>query len=133
MAEAPGDALAQETASPLKKKSLFSKTWSKPVAQKEGIDFFSRADELWPMRLAEEERKRQKKAAKLEGKKSTSSAERKASSPPGSKRRRVSHNGELERHPSDGSVNHDDPDEASWTHRQVTFKYMSYCLYSNSL
>lgn len=119
MAEAAGDILSKETAPPPKKKSLFNTSWRKPVAQKEGIDFFSRADELWPSRLAEEERKRQKKAAKLERKRSTASAERKATSPPDSKRRRVSQNGDHERHSSEGSVNYDDPDEASWTHRQV--------------
>lgn len=119
MAEALEDGLAKEATSPPKKKSLFTKsTWGKPAEQKEGIDFFSRAEELWPSRLAEDERKRQKKAIKLERKRSTASAERKPSSTPDSKRRRLSQNG-LERHSSEDSLNHD-LDEASWTRTQVT-------------
>jgi hypothetical protein len=118
MAEALEDGPVGEVAAPPKKKSLFSKsTWAKPVAQKEGIEFFSRADELWPSRLAEEERKRQKKAIKLERKRSTASAERKPSSTPESKKRRVSQNEEHEHHSSEGSLNHEDPDETSWTRR----------------
>ncbi|KAG0651124.1 hypothetical protein D0Z07_2607 [Hyphodiscus hymeniophilus] len=111
MAEALESGLG--AAVPSGKKSLFSKSiWAKPAAQKEGIEFFSRADELWPSRLAEEERKRQKKATKLERKRSTLSAERRTSSTPDSKRRRVSQN-EDDRHSSEGSLNHEDPDEAS--------------------
>ena len=106
-----------DAASPPKRKTLFTKsTWTKPAAQKEGIEFFSRADELWPTRVAEEERRRQKKAIKLERKRSTASAERKPLSTPDSKRRRVSRN-EDERHSSNGSVNHDEPDEAFWARR----------------
>ena len=115
MVEAVEDSRA--TAAPAKKKSLFNKSaWAKPAAQKEGIDFFSRADELWPERLAEEERKRHKKATKLERKRSTASAEKKPSSIPDSKRRRVSQN-EVERHSSEGSPNEHDPEETSWTRR----------------
>lgn len=128
MAESLGDGLAKGTAPPPRKKSLFSKSWAKPVEQKEGIDFFSRADELWPSRLAEEERRRQKKAVKLEQKRSTASAERKSSSTPDGKRRRVSQNEEHGRHSSEGSLNHADPDEASWTRRQVTSIAYSDCI-----
>jgi len=125
MAENIDDPFAEEAAPapPPKKKSLFTKSlWNnpaKPAEQKEGIDFFSRAEEMWPERLAEEKRKRQKKLVKLERKRSTVSAERKPSSTPDSKRRRVSKE-EPERHSSEGSVNHDDPVEASWTRREST-------------
>jgi hypothetical protein len=76
-----------------KKKSLFSNpTWSKPHEPQDGVDLFSRAKELYPMRVAEEERKREKKLAKQkqERKRSTASAERNGSSTPELKRRRVS-------------------------------------------
>lgn len=122
MAENLDDPFADETAPapPPKKKSLFTKSlWNKPVKpveQKEGIDFFSRAEEMWPERLAEEKRKREKKLVKLERKRSTVSAERKPSSTPDNKRRRVSRE-DPKRRFSNGSVNHDDADEASWTRR----------------
>ena len=78
---------------PAKKKSLFSNSsWSKPQEPEDGIEFFSRAKELYPIRVAEEERKRKKKVAKQkqERKRSTASAERKDSSTPELKRRRLS-------------------------------------------
>ena len=121
MAEDLDDPFAKDEAPVPKKKSLFTKSlWNKqvkPVEQKEGIDFFSRAEEMWPSRLAEEDRKRQKKFVKLERKRSTASTERKHSDTPDMKRRRLSQKEEPERHSSEGSLNHDDPDEASSTRR----------------
>jgi hypothetical protein len=93
MEEELNDELSKKPAVPSKKKSLFSKpTWTKPQESEEGIDFFSRAKELYPMRLAEEERKRQKKLEKRiqDRKRSTASAERLPSRTPEGKRRRVS-------------------------------------------
>lgn len=94
MAEDLGDGSSKILSAPPKKKSLFGNpTWSKPPESEEGIDFFSRAKELYPLRVAEEERKRQKKLAKQkqQHKRSSGSAERRASSTPELKRRRVSH------------------------------------------
>ena len=74
-----------------KKKSLFKRKASavpeKPV--EDGVEFFSRAKDLFPIRAAEEEKKRKKKLEKLERKRSTASAERKVHSTP-EKRRRLS-------------------------------------------
>jgi hypothetical protein len=119
MAEAPKNAVANGASPPPKKRSLFQKpAWAKPVAQKEGIEFFSRAEELWPSRLAEEERKRQKKATKIQRQRPTASPERKAPSTSDAKRRRVSLDRDHERASSEGSLNHDDPEESSWRRRQ---------------
>jgi hypothetical protein len=93
MAESLGSGPSKDGRAPPKMKSLFSNpTWSKPLESEEGIEFFSRAKELYPMRVAEEERKLRKKLSrqKQERKRSTASAERKASSTPEPKRRRVS-------------------------------------------
>lgn len=93
MADSPTDGAANDAPKLPKKKSLFSNpTWSKPQESEEGIEFFSRAKELYPMRIAEEERRRQRKLAKQkqERKRSTASAERRASSTPDIKRQRVS-------------------------------------------
>lgn len=121
MAEVFQSGLYKGEVPPPKKKSLFARsTWgkpNKPVEQKDGIDFFTRTDELWESSVAEEERKRQKRQIKLERKKSTASAERKDSDTPDSKRRRVTPKTEQEKLSSDGSPNHDDLDEASWTRR----------------
>ncbi|KAH8602862.1 hypothetical protein B0O99DRAFT_604529 [Bisporella sp. PMI_857] len=74
------------------KRSLFrKKIYHQPVEEvKDGVEFFSRAKELFPIRLAEEEERRQKKAAKLERKRSSMDADRKSSSTPEPKKRRVS-------------------------------------------
>lgn len=93
MADPFADEPSEDVPAPPKKKSLFGNpAWSKSKEPDEGVDFFSRAKELYPMRVAEEERKRQKKLAKQvqERKASSSSAERRVSSSPGVKRRRVS-------------------------------------------
>jgi len=109
-----GDDRAVE-ASPPKKRSLFSKAISAKVAvEDEAVEFFSRAKELYPQRLAEEEKKRQKKLAKLERKRSSASAEMKESTPLERKRRRVS---AQDGHSSDSSPNHDGNEEPVWTRR----------------
>ena len=93
MAESIGEGSSKDVPAPPKKRSLFGNpAWSKPQESEEGIDFFSRAKELYPMRVAEEERKLQKKLVKQrqERKRSTASAERKASSTPEVKRQRLS-------------------------------------------
>lgn len=93
MTDSAGEGSSKDAPAPPKKRSLFGNpAWSKPQESKEGIDFFSRAKELYPMRVAEEERKLQKKLAKQrqERKRSTASAERKASSTPEVKRQRLS-------------------------------------------
>jgi hypothetical protein len=93
MAESVGEGSSKDVPAPPKKRSLFGNSaWSKPQESEEGIDFFSRAKELYPMRVAEEERKLQRKLAKQrqERRRSTASAERKASSTPEVKRQRLS-------------------------------------------
>lgn len=93
MAEALGDGPPKDSGAPPKKKSLFGNAaWSKPQESEEGIDFFSRAKELYPLRVAEEERKRRKKLEKQkqERKTSAASAESKTSITPEVKRRRIS-------------------------------------------
>ena len=72
-----------------KKRSLFKKpAWSKSAGADEAVEFFSRAKELYPMRVAEEERKRERKLGRRERK---TSAERQEQSPAGSKRQRISY------------------------------------------
>jgi hypothetical protein len=120
MADALEDGPAKQAPQTLKKKSLFGKsTWGAPAEQKDGIEFFSRAEELWPSRLLDDDRRRQKKATKLERKRSGASVERKIQNTQDIKRRRVSQNEEQEPHPSGDSTSHDDADEASWKRRRV--------------
>ena len=121
MSEDLDDPFAKGNAPLPRKKSLFSKSlWNKPVKpveQKDGIEFFSRAEEMWESRVAEEGRKRQKKLVKLERKRSTASVERKHSTTPDGKKRRLSQKEDPERQSSEGSPNLDDQDEAPWTRR----------------
>jgi hypothetical protein len=110
MADAIDGRPAEEVPAPPRKRSLFKKpTWTEPPREEveEGVDLFSRAKNLYPIRVAEEERRRQKKIEKLERKRSTESAERKASKTPEVKRRRIS--SQADDH-SDSSPNagHDD-------------------------
>ena len=115
------DGPAQGEVPPPKKKSLFAKpAWAKePQEQKAGIDFFSRADELWPGRFHEDQKKSQKKQIRLE-KRPTTSAERKSSRTPDGKRRRMTPKEGTRGHSSEGSLNHDDPNESLWKLRQVS-------------
>lgn len=55
----------------------------------DGVEFFSRAKDLFPIRAAEEEKRRQKIIEKLQQKRPTASADSKAHDIP-DKRRRVS-------------------------------------------
>lgn len=75
------------------KRSLF-KSKAKPPPKKklegEAVEFFSRADELFHQRLADEEKRRQKHAAKLERKRSSASAENPEKQATPEKRRRMS-------------------------------------------
>jgi hypothetical protein len=111
MAEEINGESTTEAAPARNKRSLFSTAnWAKPTEHKEGIDFFSRAQELYPIRVAEEERKRQKKIMKQERQASIISAERKPSMTPESKRRRISHADERDGHSSDSSHHHEQDD-----------------------
>jgi hypothetical protein len=105
MAEEQQDLSDSEKAPPPKKRSLFTKSMfnHKATQHKEGIDFFSRASELYPLRLAEEERKRQKRLKKLALKRTAIGAETKSSSPDG-KRKRASQNEDEDGHFSDSPL-----------------------------
>ena len=109
-----GDA---EPVAPPKKRSLFSKAARENISETdEAVDFFSRAKEIYPQRLAEEERRRQKKLVKLERKRSSTSADHKESTPPGGKKRRLSSQADERDGPSSDSAGELDQDEElSWT------------------
>ena len=114
MAEATGvEGLNELPAPPAKKRSLFSKTISQLSEADKAVDFFSRAKEVFPERLAEEQRKREKKIAKLERKRSSASAEKAPSTPEG-KRRRISAQAEDS---SDSSTDHDKHEHAAWNRK----------------
>jgi hypothetical protein len=123
MAETLGEVPSKESPAPLIKKSLFKRpAWSRADIEddleEEGVDFFSRAKDLYPMRVAEEERKRQKKlekTEKLERKRSSASAERKYPRTPELKRRRIS--SQADGHSSDISPDVDDGHESTWNRR----------------
>lgn len=87
-----GDTDITPPIAPPKKKSLFKRKISdipdKPV--EDGVEFFSRAKDLFPIRVVEEEKRRLKKLEKVERKRSTASAENTHDTP--EKRRRVSSN-----------------------------------------
>lgn len=87
----PADEAPAPMSAPPAKKSLFSKKIT-AVAPTTGdaVSFFSRAEQVYPQRLAEQERKRQKKQVRLERKRSSASVELKEFSPEADKRRRVS-------------------------------------------
>jgi hypothetical protein len=116
MAETLGEGCLKPVIAPPKKRSLFSKPIvAKPRVEEEGgeaVDFFSRAKDLYPIRVAEEQRKREKK---LERKRSTASAERKASKTPEVKKRRIS--SQADEQSADSSPNQDQTEEPIWTPR----------------
>jgi hypothetical protein len=120
MADTLEDNRAAEAIAPPKKRSIFSKAVLEKASEAdEAVEFFSRAKEIYPQRLAEEERKRQKKFVKLERKRSSRSAEIKESTPPGGKKRKFSlQGGGRDEHSSDstGEVDHE---ERSWNRRWV--------------
>ncbi|TAQ83520.1 hypothetical protein B7494_g8160 [Chlorociboria aeruginascens] len=94
-----------------KKKSLFNKPgWTKAPTASSGVDFFSRAHELFPTRVAEEERRREKKLNRSERKRSSTSIEKQEHSPRASKRRRSSQTFDQNPHSSDDS-DHDRDDD----------------------
>ncbi len=123
MADILEDNCAAEPVAPPKKRSLFSKAVTERASEAdEAVEFFSRAKEIYPQRLAEEERKRQKRLVKLERKRSSASAEIKESTPPapGGKKRKVSPQTEArDGHSSDseGELHHG---ERSWNRRWVS-------------
>lgn len=91
MTESLADDAPTGVASPPKKKSLFSKAVkAKIAAPANPTAFFSRADELWEERQAEEEKRRQKRLQKLERKRSSTGAEARELTPPAEKKRRLS-------------------------------------------
>lgn len=75
---------------PPKKRSLFSKKVTQLSEAKEGIQFFSRSQEVFAQNLVDEERRREKKIVKLERKRSSASVEKKEPSLQEEKRRRIS-------------------------------------------
>lgn len=114
MAELPEDSPAVETAAPPKKRSLFNKPFIERASEAdEAIDFFSRAKEIYPQRLAEDERRRKKK----ERKRSSTSAEIKESSPTGGKKRKVSSQREARDGHSSDSAAELDHKGRSWNRR----------------
>jgi hypothetical protein len=123
MADILEDNCAAEPVAPPKKRSLFSKAVTEKASEAdEAVEFFSRAKEIYPQRLAEEERKRQKKLVKLERKRSSTSAEIKESSPPapGGKKRKVSSQREARDGHSSDSAGEVDNGERSWNGRWVS-------------
>jgi hypothetical protein len=119
MADLPeGNPAAEPVAAPPKKRSLFNKaTIERATEAGEAIEFFSRAKEIYPQRLAEEQRRREKKIGKLERKRSSTSAEIKEASPTGGKKRKVSSQRDArERHSSDSGAELDH-EERSWNRR----------------
>ncbi|PMD40038.1 hypothetical protein L207DRAFT_460856 [Hyaloscypha variabilis F] len=119
MADLPGDNGTKEPVAPPKKRSLFNKSAIERAAEADkAIDFFSRAKDIYPQRLAEEERRRQKKIVKLERKRSSASAEIKDPMSPGGKKRKVSIQKEgREGQSSDSAGELDQDDERSWNRR----------------
>jgi hypothetical protein len=119
MADLPGDNGTKEPVAPPKKRSLFNKSAIERAAEADkAIDFFSRAKDIYPQRLAEEERRRQKKIMKLERKRSSASAEIKDPMSPGGKKRKVSIQKEgREGQSSDSAGELDQDDERSWNRR----------------
>lgn len=118
MAEPPTQEVSKDVAVPPKKRSLFRKQIvPQPVDEDEeveGVAFFSRAKDLYPMRLAEEERRRQKKLEKVQRKRSSTSAERKTPNTPEVKRRRVS--SQVDEQSTDGSPGGDDDKDDDGKH-----------------
>lgn len=118
MADILGDNCATEPVAPPKKRSLFNKAVLEKASEAdEAVEFFSRAKEIYPQRLAEEERKRQKKIVKLERKRSSTSAEVKESISPGGKKRKVSSQREGRDGHSSDSAGELDHEERSWNRR----------------
>lgn len=119
MADILEDNCAVEPVAPPKKRSLFSKAVTERASEAdEAVEFFSRAKEIYPQRLAEEERKRQKKLVKLERKRSSTSAEIKDSTPAlGGKRRKGSSQRETRDEHSSDSAGEVDNGERSWNGR----------------
>jgi hypothetical protein len=123
MADILEDNCAAEPVAPPKKRSLFSKAVTEKASEAdEAVEFFSRAKEIYPQRLAEEERKRQKKLVKLERKRSSTSAEIKESAPPapGGKKRKVSLQREARDGHSSDSAGELDHGERLWNRRWVS-------------
>lgn len=99
MADALDGRRLQRQAIPTEEGSLLKKlpTWVTSLDEEEeededeeGVDLFSRAKELYPIRVAEEERQRQKKLEEVQRKRSTIDAERKPCTSSTGKRRRLS-------------------------------------------
>ncbi|KAE9381628.1 hypothetical protein N431DRAFT_539233 [Stipitochalara longipes BDJ] len=119
MADLPEDNGTTESVAPPKKRSLFNKSAIERAAEADkAVEFFSRAKEIYPQRLAEEERRRQKKLVKLERKRSSTSAEIKDPTSPGGKRRKAASQREArEGHSSDSAGELDESEEHSWNRR----------------
>jgi hypothetical protein len=119
MADLLDDNCTSEPVAPPKKRSLFSKAAKERASEAdEAVEFFSRAKEIYPQRLAEEERRRQKKFVKLERKRSSASVDHKELTPPEEKKRRVSSQIEVrDEHSSDSAGELDEYEERLWTRR----------------
>jgi hypothetical protein len=121
MADLLEDNSLMEPVAPPKKRSLFNKVALQKASEAdEAIEFFSRAKEIYPQRLAEEERRRQKKIVKSERKRSSTSAEIKEPTSPGGKKRKGSSQREPhERHSSESAGELGQDQERSWNRRWV--------------
>jgi hypothetical protein len=119
MADFLEDNTPAEPVAPPKKRSIFNKiALEKASEADEAVEFFSRAKEIYPQRLAEEERRRQKKIVKSERKRLSTSAEIKESTPPGGKKRKASSQSEAhDRHSSESTGELDHDEERSWNRR----------------
>lgn len=103
-----------DTPQPRKKKSLFNKpVWSQPDKSTDPIALFSRANELWPVRVVEEEAERKEK---LDAKKRPSDGGE--SSDRGGKRRGIVKSDSESGLPDHSQIN-SDSDEASTFPRYV--------------
>ncbi|KAK0119077.1 hypothetical protein ONS95_007940 [Cadophora gregata] len=122
-----GDLSAEETPAPPKlapkvKKSLFSKKITAKIPDnKEPVDLFSRAKDVYHLQQAEEERRRQRKLARLERKRSSMSADVTERSLMEEKRRRVSEQNDAHT-PNDDAVN--DVAETSEIRRDSAYSSM---------
>jgi hypothetical protein len=118
MADLVDDNGATEPADPPKKRSFFSKAALEKASEADkAVEFFSRAKEIYPQRLADEERRRQKKIGKLERKRSSTSVEMEESIPPGRKRSKVSLQREARNGNSSDTADEPDQEDRLWNRR----------------
>ncbi|RFU24490.1 hypothetical protein B7463_g11847, partial [Scytalidium lignicola] len=111
---------SQSTQAP-KKRSLFNKPKRSTPAETEAtLDLFSRAKELYPVRVAEAERKRQAKLERLERKRSSTGSEKEAPDVRDGKKTRLSQDSEELEHTPDTSAKEITSDDNSRERRGST-------------